>query len=1011
MKMRFVLWVMLLSSFSLLAQQEWIVQGYLYDAETKAPIEFANVGIVSKGIGTISKETGFYGFTYFSNDAEPTDRLQFSILGYETLNLSLGKYHGLYGEERAKIYLKPAINELDVVNITNEERKYETIGFENLDNKTIGYWKDKKGLGGEIATRIRIKRERTKLLNLSFKISENLSDSLRIRVNVYDYKNKYPGKNILAKPIYHVISKDYGVETIDLKPYNIIVDEDIVVSIELIEIYGKKIGLALFGSFDRGTSYLRLVSQGDFDRADYIGMGFWLETSRPKSSGISKELKREEVNSMLLYWDASAASSERNFSEELELLKNFIKKQKDADITVVKFAMGYREKQRFERARKSWDELEDFLLDTNYDGDADFKVLQEDIGPNADAALLFTNGLSATSQLTERYEVPLFAVNSNETAADAALKDVCRLSGGHYINLARMNMDQAMRYLTYDLNDNLRYAPRGVAGQTGDIFGRVSNEAGPLPGAFIKVLGSFESTVSRGDGSFYIDADIGDIITVDYLGMKPLRLVLDQLGELDLVMETDGQLLDEVVVQAAAASEATTVDTPFGERNADAVGYDLQQVTRKDIGPQHLNLDQLVVKLPGVLVTGIGDEKRYTFARLTTGSVTLDTSPIIVVDGITYQQGQAPLDQLLPPIDPQTIESIVALKSVVASNRYGSLGAYGAIVIKTENSSMRFDAPKETNTALVKGNDFAEDLPRLEAVIQDPNYVVRYKNAANTEDAKALYRDFKGQKNMLNVPFLVNSGNYFRQVDGRFAKRLFSNLAVLAPNNAKILKTYAFVLEQQLQPKRAMEVYQTIHQLRPYEAQSLYDLAKAQVRAGAYEEAFENFKRILANQTDGVDYQELAQDATFEMKRLLNAHRDQLNTDDLPTWLEDDEFAQKIRVEVSWNDPLAEFEMQFVNPQGKFYNWSFDSFSNPEEMVRFRKSGVYTKSFEIAEDAPGIWQFNLRNIGAPNAANPAYLKYTLYLNYGTPFESQRTKVVNLAELPVKVVLDRFTNKR
>ena len=1011
MKKKFLLFFALLLGLATMAQQEYIIQGYIYDAKTKKPIEFANVGIVSKGIGTISRTSGFYGFTFSTSDAELSERLQISILGYEKFNMPLGQYIQLYGEEKAQIYLQPAPMELEEVNITNEERKYETIGFENLDNRTIGYWKDKKGLGGEIGTRIRIKKERTKLLNLYFKISENYSDSLRVRVNIYDYKNKYPGKNILAKPIYYTISKDYGIDTINLKPYNIIVDEDVVVSLELIEIYGDRIGLALFGSFDQGTAYLRLVSQDNFDRQDYVGMGFWLDISRPKSSAKTKDIERDAADTAMLFWDASAASAARNFEEELELLKDYVRKQKAIDFMVVKFAMGFREKKRIRVDRRNWDQLEDYLLATDYDGDSDFKALNEDFGFKGDVALMFSNGLSATSQLIDRYEAPLFAINTNTLAADAELKDVCRLSGGHYINLSRMNLDQALRYMTYDLRDNLRYAERGQGGE-GNVFGIISNEAGPLPGAYINVIGTFKSTVSKADGSYVIDAEMGELLKIDYLGMKPKQLQVDQLGQLNIQMQTDGELLDEVLVEAEATSEKEIIDTPFGERDVNSIGYDVQSIGKEQIGSQHVVLDQLIAKLPGVIIEGIGDEKRYTFARLTTGSVTLDTSPIIVVDGITYQQGTAPLDQLIPPIDLQRVESITALKSVVASNRYGSLGAYGAIVIKTEASSMRFDTPKKNqNTALVSGNDFDEDLPRLETALESPQYVVRYKATENSNEAKELYQEYKKQQGMQSVSFFINSANYFRAVDGRFAKRVLSNLAVLAPNNVKVLKTYAFWLEERMQYKRALEVYETIYRLRPFEAQSRFDLARIQARAGQHEEAFENLKFILINQTEGVDYKELGKDAEIEMKRLLNAHKDQLNTDDLPAFLLEEGFKQKIRISVEWNDPLCEFELQFVNPDGKFYSWNFDSFSNADEIARFRRDGIYMKTFEIAEDAPGIWQFNLRNIGAANMKNPAYLKYTIYLNYGTEFESQRTKVVNLAELPAKVVLDRFTNKR
>ena len=50
------------------------------------------------------------------------------------------------------------------------------------------------------------------------------------------------------------------------------------------------------------------------------------------------------------------------------------------------------------------------------------------------------------------------------------------------------------------------------------------------------------------------------------------------------------------------------------------------------------------------------------------------------------------------------------IKSVAGTNRYGSLGAFGAIIIKTEGSSPKLiEAEKAKPSALAKGNDYIEE--------------------------------------------------------------------------------------------------------------------------------------------------------------------------------------------------------------------------------------------------------------------------------------------------------------
>ncbi|HAI37346.1 MAG TPA: hypothetical protein DCM40_04005, partial [Maribacter sp.] len=66
-----------------------------------------------------------------------------------------------------------------------------------------------------------------------------------MRINVYKGGTIYPEDKLLKKNVTKMIGKSPGMVTVDLKPYNLIVDEDFSIGLELLEVYGKRVGLVL----------------------------------------------------------------------------------------------------------------------------------------------------------------------------------------------------------------------------------------------------------------------------------------------------------------------------------------------------------------------------------------------------------------------------------------------------------------------------------------------------------------------------------------------------------------------------------------------------------------------------------------------------------------------------------------------------------------------------------------------------------------------------------------------
>lgn len=275
-------------------------KGKLIDAKTGNPIPYVNIGIVDKGIGTVSDEDGLFHLEFDPKSYDPDDVVLFSSLGYESLEIPVSEIKLVYNEYPT-LKLKPSVLELSEVVVTDKRGEFieQSVGYKNTGEAVFGYWKDNIALGGELATHIEAKKGLRQLKSLGFEIWENASDSVLVRVNIYDIDNTWglPGENLNTSQenILHTIAKDEMFAHVDLVPYSIFVRDDFIVSIELLKVYGNiepKLALAAvsFGN----ASFRKYASQDKWEKVSETGMAFFLDTSYLVSEKTA-ERKRDRL--------------------------------------------------------------------------------------------------------------------------------------------------------------------------------------------------------------------------------------------------------------------------------------------------------------------------------------------------------------------------------------------------------------------------------------------------------------------------------------------------------------------------------------------------------------------------------------------------------------------------------------------------------------------------------------------------------------------------------------------
>jgi uncharacterized protein YfaP (DUF2135 family) len=118
-------------------------------------------------------------------------------------------------------------------------------------------------------------------------------------------------------------------------------------------------------------------------------------------------------------------------------------------------------------------------------------------------------------------------------------------------------------------------------------------------------------------------------------------------------------------------------------------------------------------------------------------------------------------------------------------------------------------------------------------------------------------------------------------------------------------------------------------------------------------------------------------------------------------------FGYDYRIVFDWTDSNIEFNVQFVNPKNKYFNWSHTVIDSRDNMIDEIQYGYNTEEFIIDDSDKGEWLINIENFTIENQDNPTYLKYTVYKNYGRPNQIKKIMVINLSEVKQKINLDKL----
>jgi tetratricopeptide (TPR) repeat protein len=537
------------------------------------------------------------------------------------------------------------------------------------------------------------------------------------------------------------------------------------------------------------------------------------------------------------------------------------------------------------------------------------------------------------------------------------------------------------------------------------VFGTVSDDFGLLKDVDISVQGKDEGVVSDAEGKYKIRVQKGDVLVFSHMGMMSQEIPVEdvtrvlnitmypKVEQLKNVTVTQNMLKNQQELAIAYKSNPKIIRTAFGYWDGDATSFQLRTIEKKDINTGAADLATVIQsRFPAIKIQRNPLETQV-FLRIV-GSLT--SSPAgYDIDGLLTKQFPSYLD-------PQNIERIGLVTSFSALTRYGTFGAGGIIVINTKAANFQ---PKDENGQILdmarrKDNIYTNTVLGEDSQKQNqPDYLQQFFAANSEAQAMDVYKNF-ATKYIGSYVYFLEAYNFFvsEWKDQNFADSIIADNWPQFADNPVALKSLAFIYQAGGQFEKANALFKEVFILRPNYAQSYLDLADSYREIGAYQKAAGIYARYGYLSEEGFlnDTQKVfTQMMDRELNNLITLKgRDLLSKRDLKQ-LTLDEYFEGTRLVFEWADSEAEFELQFVNPQNRYFDWKHSLRDNADRIKDEKAIGYTTEEYLIDDSIKGNWQVNINYLGN-KSLTPTYLKATIYHNYGSPAQSKETKVFKLS---------------
>ncbi len=522
-----------------------------------------------------------------------------------------------------------------------------------------------------------------------------------------------------------------------------------------------------------------------------------------------------------------------------------------------------------------------------------------------------------------------------------------------------------------------------------EITGYVTGKGSVLPNVRVAVKDSSRETITDEKGFYNIKAAKGEILVFSHLGLKSMEIIVEDVTRsLDVSLVRESRMLSEVKLNASGNS----VDVPdefdsyYGKVDRKKLGFSSNYLAGKDLNLAGVDLvDALRGKIPGYQVYNVNMEQRVQL-RNSGGPALWE------IDGVLFE-GEPPY------VDLNNIESINVIKSPGGIARYGALGSGGVIIVRTLDKALGQKVPQKINFSTGTNlNLYKKDAVSFanQSYVK-PSYYNALQGFTSSEETLESFEKF--------LPVYKDDATFYLDYARQLMEKESDKEASMKVLNAMQenlfydpvgLKSLAYFYQEKDMDVEALRAYLRVLSLRPEYSQSYRDLASTYRSIGMIENSW-NYYMYYLNKVKTLGGSSIGETIYHEMEEIhyrmpkgfrpKEAFISKNPLKDVP---------KDLRMIFEWDNSEAEFELEFVNPQGQAYSFIHTYEYNDEQINDEKTRGYSSREYIIDQLDQNGWLVNLTYFG--NKSNkPTYLKVTEIRNWARKGQNEKVSVLKLVE--------------
>ena len=697
------------------------------------------------------------------------------------------------------------------------------------------------------------------------------------------------------------------------------------------------------------------VKKGDdekvFFQKNSKGSKNWFMAVLPKMEYVERSVPNDKVvQDIEIIWDTSLSSESRDIDKEFSFLEHLFTQNKHTTyrVKLKTLDINMHSHGSYKVVNGEWKKLRAKLKSLQYNGAKDLSKLSVD--KKVKQVFFFSNGVNTFSDSVNiQKKAPVITLNSSVGADTNNLKYIAQASGGKYLDLLQLSVEDAVKKLYVNDNCYVNSTSSNISdvyvkdvGDSVVVLGRMKGKKGTLSytfGAWNHRIDIEEKMVSSLLARVWANSKI-ESLSLRYKKNKAKIIALAKRYKI-VTKNTSLIVLDRV---------------------EDYVRYEI--VPPKSLQKRYFELRKVQKK-----------EKKSERKRA------IEESIALLENQKKWYRTKFPLKKIsknefqdenggdIAPVEPVMEGDAVSPSPVVAKQKKKSLASSENMTIKLKEWS------------------------------SDASYIKALKGVKKRELLSHYFVLRKNHK--LEASFYVDMADYFHKKGlTKEALLILSNVLELDFEKSEFIRVFAFKLLEHKWYTKSIFFFKKVQELRPFELQSTRDLALAYERVKKYQKALDLHYTIITKLWDG-RFSGTKIVSINELNHLIEKYK--LNTSKIDRRLIA-RMPVDIRIVINWSTDNTDMDLWVIDPKEEktYYGNSTSRIGGKisNDMTR----GYGPEEFMIKKAIRGTYVIKVKYYASSQQklTGPTVIRAEVYTKYGKKNE-QRQEIVFRVEEEKEVI--------